>query len=306
MKTIWTLMCALCFVLALYGCDVPYSGGFGPGDLDRLIEEQGQDTICLADGFDTVCIKTIPGTRGLAGKDGADSQFEISEDGQYIRFGEGDPVIWSEWSKFTGKDGKDGKDGIDGRDGEDGVDGRDGESTTWEGEVPPHTHGTVAGHTHPHAHDLPNHSHDLQEHSHDHVHPITPTTGNGEVPSHDHNFQLPDHTHSHGHALSDHEHDGNSNGEIPHHEHPVGDHEHQHEHNEDVPEHEHQHEHEERIVEVEVPATSHKHYDQDGNQTAGDSHSWDRKNDGRWWHSHYEFNDDTLYHSHSFSHELPE
>ena len=50
MKTIWTLMCTLCFVFALvfYGCDVPYSGGFGPGDLDRLLEAQGDDTICLA------------------------------------------------------------------------------------------------------------------------------------------------------------------------------------------------------------------------------------------------------------------
>ena len=68
MKTIWTLICTLCFVLMFHGCDVPYSGGFGPGDLDRLIEEQGQDTICLADGFDTVCIKTITGPRGLQGE----------------------------------------------------------------------------------------------------------------------------------------------------------------------------------------------------------------------------------------------
>ena len=68
MKTIWTLMCALCFVtFTYYGCDVPYSGGFGPGDLDRLLEAQGDDTICLADGFDTVCIKTIPGKNGRDG-----------------------------------------------------------------------------------------------------------------------------------------------------------------------------------------------------------------------------------------------
>ena len=70
MKTIWTLMCALCFVPALvfYGCDVPYSGGFGPGDLDRLLEAQGDDTICLDDGFDTACIKVITGQRGIPGE----------------------------------------------------------------------------------------------------------------------------------------------------------------------------------------------------------------------------------------------
>ena len=90
MKRILTLIFALCLICGLtyYGCDVPYSNEFGPGDLDRLLEAQGEDTICLKDGFDTACIKTYHGKDGKDGKDGRD-----------------------------GKDGKDGKDGRDGKDG---------------------------------------------------------------------------------------------------------------------------------------------------------------------------------------------
>ena len=72
MRTVWTLIFAICLTCGLtyYGCDVPYTGEFGPGDLDRLLEAQGEDTVCLHDGFDTVCIKTIPGKDGRDGIDG--------------------------------------------------------------------------------------------------------------------------------------------------------------------------------------------------------------------------------------------
>ena len=68
MKTIWILICTLCLalVIAHYGCDVPYNE-FGPGDLDRLLETQGEDTICLRDGFDTACIRTVQGPQGESG-----------------------------------------------------------------------------------------------------------------------------------------------------------------------------------------------------------------------------------------------
>ena len=79
------------------GCDTPYSGTLGPDDFDGWITEQGDDFVCLENGFDALCIKTILGPRGEPGRDGND-----------------------------GRDGVDGRDGIDGMPGKDGSDGRDG------------------------------------------------------------------------------------------------------------------------------------------------------------------------------------
>ena len=81
------------------GCDTPYSGTLGPDDFDGWITEQGDDFVCLENGFDALCIKAIPGPRGERGKDGRDGR--------------------------DGIDGKPGVDGNDGRDGKPGVDGRD-------------------------------------------------------------------------------------------------------------------------------------------------------------------------------------
>ena len=72
------------------GCETPYTGFLGPGDIDKYVEDTGEDTVCLADGFDSVCIRTIPGQPGKDGKDG------ISIEGP------------------PGRDGKDGNDGKDG------------------------------------------------------------------------------------------------------------------------------------------------------------------------------------------------
>ena len=79
------LICGLAFFMV--GCsDVPYSRPLV--SIDDVLRTADDDTICLDDGFDAVCVKAIPGQDG---KDGLD-----------------------------GKDGRDGKDGQDGKDGKDG------------------------------------------------------------------------------------------------------------------------------------------------------------------------------------------
>ena len=82
------------------GCDTPYSGTLGPDDFDGWITEQGDDFVCLENGFDSVCIKTMPGTPGKDGKDG------ISIVGP---------------QGLPGKDGQRGKSGVRGRPGKDGA-----------------------------------------------------------------------------------------------------------------------------------------------------------------------------------------
>ena len=67
------LLCALGIVL-LYGCDTPYTGFLGAGDIDGYLESAGGDRVCLADGFDSICIQTIPGLPGSDGKDGRDGK----------------------------------------------------------------------------------------------------------------------------------------------------------------------------------------------------------------------------------------
>ena len=52
------------FVLfCLIGCsDVPYTGpALTVDNVDRYLSTTGQDTVCLQDGFDSLCIKVIPG-----------------------------------------------------------------------------------------------------------------------------------------------------------------------------------------------------------------------------------------------------
>ena len=96
------LLCVLGLVL-FYGCDTPYTGFLGAGDIDGYLEGTGDETVCLADGFDSVCIKMIPGKDGKDGKDG------VSIVGPQGPPGE------------DGKDGNRGRHGVPGRRGEDGA-----------------------------------------------------------------------------------------------------------------------------------------------------------------------------------------
>ena len=133
------------------GCDIPYTGDtLSVQDVDKYLEKTGGDTVCLNDGFDSLCLKVIPGPRGKKGD--------------------------------TGQPGVDGVDGIDGKD---GVDGKDGADNIVPEHTHPHDH-PAQDHAHPHAHDLPDHSHPLQTHSHTHHHdvPIVNTGHSAEaVPS---------------------------------------------------------------------------------------------------------------------------
>ena len=90
------LLCVLGLVV-ITGCDTPYTGFLGPGDIDGYLEGTGDETVCLADGFDSVCIKTIPG------KDGKDGISIVGPQGP------------------AGEDGKRGRRGVPGRRGKDGA-----------------------------------------------------------------------------------------------------------------------------------------------------------------------------------------
>ena len=93
------LLCAFGLMVIFIGCDTPYTGFLGPGDIDGYLEGTGDETVCLNDGFDSVCIKMIPGTDGTDGKDGVSivgPQGPPGEDGKRGRRG------------FPGRRGKDG------------------------------------------------------------------------------------------------------------------------------------------------------------------------------------------------------
>ncbi len=65
LKSISVLLIAL---FSLIGCtDVPYTGPMLTVDhVDRYFESLGEDTVCLHDGFDTICIKVVPEKSGDA------------------------------------------------------------------------------------------------------------------------------------------------------------------------------------------------------------------------------------------------
>ena len=99
----WFFLCVLGLAVIFIGCDTPYTGFLGAGDIDGYLESTGEETVCLADGFDSVCIKMIPGKDGKDGKDG------VSIVGPQGPPGE------------DGKDGNRGRHGVPGRRGEDGA-----------------------------------------------------------------------------------------------------------------------------------------------------------------------------------------
>ena len=62
LSLIWIVACS----------DVPYTRPFM--SIDDVLSSAGDDTICLDDGFDAVCIKAIPGQDGKDGRDGVDGK----------------------------------------------------------------------------------------------------------------------------------------------------------------------------------------------------------------------------------------
>ena len=76
------LLCALGLAVIFIGCDTPYTGFLGAGDIDGYLESTGNETVCLADGFDSICIRTIPGLPGKDGKDGKHGESIIGPRGE--------------------------------------------------------------------------------------------------------------------------------------------------------------------------------------------------------------------------------
>lgn len=70
MKTILTLMC-ISLILAI-GCETPYTGHLGPEDFNGWIESEANEFVCLWNGFNRICVQSIPGPPGKDGKDGKD------------------------------------------------------------------------------------------------------------------------------------------------------------------------------------------------------------------------------------------
>ena len=76
------LLCVLGLAVIFIGCDTPYTGFLGAGDIDGYLESAGNETVCLADGFDSICIRTIPGLPGKDGKDGKHGESIIGPRGE--------------------------------------------------------------------------------------------------------------------------------------------------------------------------------------------------------------------------------
>ncbi len=100
----WFFLCVLGLAVIFMGCDTPYTGFLGPGDIDGYLESAGADRVCLADGFDSICIQTIPGKDGLNGRDGKDGESIIGPRG--ARGPQGEPgrngaVVYLELEKIV-------------------------------------------------------------------------------------------------------------------------------------------------------------------------------------------------------------
>ena len=100
----WFFLCVLGLAVIFIGCDTPYTGFLGAGDIDGYLESAGADRVCLADGFDSICIQTIPGKDGRDGKDGKDGESIIGPRGE--RGPQGDPgrngaVVYLELEKIV-------------------------------------------------------------------------------------------------------------------------------------------------------------------------------------------------------------
>ena len=117
------------------GCETPYSGNLGPGDFNGWIQSEEDGFVCLANGFDELCLRTIPGPQGIQGDPGVDGQDGI--DGERGPEGQKGDTVKGDTGKdgnrgfrgFRGPQGIQGDPGVDGQDGKDGADGKDGKTT---------------------------------------------------------------------------------------------------------------------------------------------------------------------------------
>ena len=79
-KIFMAIAIAMVFMFYITGCsDIPYTGPMlTVDDVDKYLSKTGGDTVCLQDGFDSVCLKVIEGpqgkrgTKGKSGRDGKD------------------------------------------------------------------------------------------------------------------------------------------------------------------------------------------------------------------------------------------
>ena len=54
------LLAILVMSVSIIGCEVPYTGPLlSVNDVDRYLKSTGEDTVCIQDGFDSVCLKVV-------------------------------------------------------------------------------------------------------------------------------------------------------------------------------------------------------------------------------------------------------
>lgn len=94
-------------LLSIVGCsDVPYTGPMlTVDDVDRYLSAAGESTVCLQDGFDSVCIKLVEDEREDIIDDGADDDAPIVHihptNITYVFYYEGKPILLAERTMDT-------------------------------------------------------------------------------------------------------------------------------------------------------------------------------------------------------------
>lgn len=54
------LLAIFVMYVGIIGCEVPYTGPLlSVNDVDRYLKSTGEDTVCIQDGFDSVCLKVV-------------------------------------------------------------------------------------------------------------------------------------------------------------------------------------------------------------------------------------------------------
>ena len=104
------LFCALFVISCFICCNTPYTGDLGPEDFNGWIESESEDFVCLNNGFDQLCVRTITGPQGPKGDNG--NTGKVGPQGP-----KGD----------KGDKGRMGRPGIRGREGPEGPQGDKGE-----------------------------------------------------------------------------------------------------------------------------------------------------------------------------------